>query len=232
MAHPHPKTLAIIPARSGSKGIPNKNITPFLGLPLLAHSILAAQKSNLCDEILVATDSADYAKIAREYGASVPYLRDLSNASDTSPTLHVILEAIQFYEKNDFEVMMLLQPTSPLRDHQDIIHAYQLFLDSGMQGLASLSPARSHPLLLRTMHDKQAKKLLDSSSSNIRRQDMPPVYEINGAIYINAIQKITSETSLNDNPIGYIMDEERSIDIDTPLDLAIANLIAKKSHSL
>lgn len=220
-----PKTLAIIPARSGSKGIIDKNITPFLGLPLLAHSILAAKNSKICDEILLATDSTHYAEIGKKYGANTPYLRKKANATDNAPTINLILEAISFYKQENFEVMILLQPTSPLRDASDIINAYKLFLDSNMQGLLSLSPAHSHPLLLRSMQDNTTQKLLDMPSS-VRRQDMPPFYEVNGAIYINAIKDISPATSLNDNPIGYIMDIHKSIDIDTPLDLAIANLLA------
>ncbi len=221
----HPKTLAIIPARSGSKGIINKNITPFLGLPLLAHSIIAAKNSQICDEILLATDSAHYAEIGKQYGANTPYLRNHTNATDNAPTINLILEALSFYEKENFEVLILLQPTSVLRDANDIIHAYKLFLDSNMQGLLSLSPAHSHPLLLRSMQGSHTQKLLDMPSS-VRRQDMPPFYEVNGAIYINAIKDITPTTSLNDNPIGYIMETNKGIDIDTPLDLAIANLLA------
>lgn len=232
-----PKTLALIPARKQSKGIKDKNIQPILGHPLLAYSILAAKESGVCDEILLATDDEIYAQIGARYGSRTPYLRSSANARDDSKTISVILEALHFYKDSNFEAIILLQPTSPLRNAKHIQEAYNLFLSSNLKGVVSIHKSSTHPLLMRELPNfstpnipsskqNEVKNLLPGSST-LRRQDMPPFYEINGAIYINTTKSLHPQSSLNDNPIGYIMPEERGIDIDTPLDLEIARLLAK-----
>ncbi|MFC3847144.1 cytidylyltransferase domain-containing protein [Helicobacter baculiformis] len=206
------KVLAYIPARSGSKGVKDKNIRPFKGLPLMAHTILSALQAGIFSEVLVSTDSPQYQKIAIQYGASVPFLRSKINSSDTAPTLFGVLEALERY-RVDFEHVVILQPTSPLRDAQDIQAAYALFLEQGCLPLASVHVLDDHPLLMRTLHHHRLTPLLPMSST-IRRQDLVPYYKVNGAIYIHCVATLSAQTSFNDSPIGYVMDPSHALDID------------------
>ncbi|WP_027327116.1 cytidylyltransferase domain-containing protein [Helicobacter pametensis] len=209
------KVLALIPARSGSKGVRDKNIRPFRGLPLLAHSIQSTIESGICDEVFVCTDSEDYASIAREYGASVPFLRSKESARDESKSIECIIESLEKYKilGKEFDVLLLLQPTSPLRNATHIKEAYELFLSCHCQSLASVCEVDEHPLFMRTLEDNLLSPLLKTQSS-VRRQDLPPYYRLNGAIYLNLISTLTPQTSFNDNAIGYVMSKEDSLDID------------------
>lgn len=212
------KVLALIPARSGSKGVKDKNIHPFRGIPLMAHTIQSAIESQICDEVFVCTDSEEYALIAQKYGANVPFLRSQENASDTSKSIDCILESIQNYKQigKTFEILLFLQPTSPLRNAKHIKEAYQLFLSCHYQSLASVCKIKEHPIFMRQISNHTLTPILHTPST-IRRQDLQDLYRINGAIYLNLISTLTPQTSLNDNSIGYIMKQSDSLDIDTPL---------------
>lgn len=209
------KVLALIPARSGSKGVKDKNIRSFAGLPLMAHSIKSAIESGICDEVFVCTDSEDYASIAREYGASVPFLRSAGSASDESKSIECVMESLEKYKAlgKEFDVLLLLQPTSPLRNASHIREAYELFLLHDCQSLASVCEVDEHPLFMRTLKNNLLSPLLKAQSS-VRRQDLPTYYRLNGAIYLNLISTLTAQTSFNDNSIGYVMSKEDSLDID------------------
>lgn len=210
------KVLALIPARSGSKGVKDKNIHPFRGLPLMAHTIQSALQSQICDEVFVCTDSQKYASIAKEYGASVPFLRSPENASDTSKSIDCVIESLQKYKQigKTFDALLFLQPTSPLRKAHHIQEAYKLFLAHHCQSLVSVCKITEHPIFMRQMHHHALTPILNTSST-IRRQDLQELYRINGAIYLNLIATLTPQTSLNDNAIGYVMDPSDSLDIDT-----------------
>ncbi|ANV98763.1 acylneuraminate cytidylyltransferase [Helicobacter enhydrae] len=214
------KVLALIPARSGSKGIKDKNITSFQGMPLMAHTIQSAIESGVCDEVFVCTDSQYYADIAKDYGASVPFLRSQESATDESRSIDCVLESLQRYKEmgKEFDVLVLLQPTSPLRNARHIQEAYRLFEQEGFRSLASVCRVREHPLFMRTLQNHRLEALLDMPSS-VRRQDLQEVYRINGAIYINLVSMMTLQTSFNDNQIGYVMQEAESLDIDSEQDL-------------
>lgn len=216
------KVLALIPARSGSKGVKDKNIHPFRGLPLMAHTIQNALQSQICDEVFVCTDSQKYASIAKKYGASVPFLRSQESASDTSKSIDCIIESLQKYKQlgKVFDVLLFLQPTSPLRNALHIQEAYNLFLSQNCQSLASVCKVSEHPIFMRQICNHSLSPILHTSST-IRRQDLQELYRINGAIYLNLTSSLTSQTSLNDNVIGYIMDKKYSLDIDAPEDFQI-----------
>lgn len=214
------KVLALIPARSGSKGIKDKNIASFRGLPLMAHTIESALKSQICDEVFVCTDSEKYAQIARNYGANVPFLRSKESASDTSASIECVIESLNQYQQlgQQFDVLLFLQPTSPLRQAHHIKEAYELFISQNCQSLASVCKVKEHPLFMRQIKNHILQPILQTQSS-VRRQDLTEIYRLNGAIYINLISTLTLQTSLNDNTLGYIMDEKDSLDIDTQEDL-------------
>lgn len=214
------RILAIIPARGGSKGIPHKNIINLCGKPLIAYSIEAAKQSTYIDTVIVSTDDVDIQQISEEYGASVPFLRDAQIASDEATTISVVVDVMERLKEKEqtFDAVVLLQPTSPLRTTEEIDVAVDVFFQNEMKGVVSVNVADVSPFLLRTIKGSQLQRII-SESSTIRRQDMPTYYEVNGAIYINAISDITESLSFNDNPIPYIMNREHSVDIDTWNDL-------------
>ncbi|MBZ7984104.1 MULTISPECIES: acylneuraminate cytidylyltransferase family protein [unclassified Campylobacter] len=214
------KVLAIIPARSGSKGVKDKNIRLVNKIPLMAYTISAAIKSEIFDEIMVSTDSIEYASIAKKYGASVPFLRNEKTSSDTAKTLDCVLEVLDEYRKigKIFNVLIILQPTSPLRDAEDIRGAYETFLKH-KKSVASVCEG-DNVVLLRTISEGILEKIVEQNST-IRRQDFKKNYKINGAIYINYIKDLDENTSFNDNEIAFIMEKSHSLDIDTEWDLKI-----------
>lgn len=224
------KILALIPARGGSKGIKDKNIIPLCGKPLIAYSIECAKKSTYIDEVLVSTDSPKIASIAKEFGASVPFLRPAELATDTSKSIDVIIHAIKEQQKSgqSFDILVFLQPTSPLRKTEDIDNALAEFEKNDEKPLVSISEVIDNPILIRTL-DKNGKlhNLLNTNSS-VRRQDMEKYYRVNGSIYINRISEIDANTSLNDNIIPYIIPPHRAIDIDDMKDLVVAEYYIKK----
>jgi len=216
--------LALIPARGGSKGIKGKNIIDLQGKPLISYTIDAALKSSYIDRTVVTTDSEIIANVSRDYGADVPFLRPEELASDTAKTIDVVLHAINTLNSNSnqYDVLILLQPTQPLRDTNDIDRAIEYFFSNDMKGLTSVSPVDDNPILIRTINEKGELSSLLGLNSTCRRQDMDQYYRVNGCIYINKIDEISKETSFNDNPIGYIMQPSHSVDIDELKDLVLA----------
>lgn len=215
------KVLAIIPARGGSKEIKNKNILDICGKPLIAYTIGAAGSSIYIDDVVVSTDSEQIQKISEKYGAWVPFLRPAELAEDKTPTLDVVLHAVEALKTKGYvyDILILLQPTSPLRIASDIDGALKLFLEHRCRPLAAVSRVEDHPVLIRTVGaDGYMQKLLPMQST-LRRQDMPVYYKINGSIYINLISEINKRTSFNDNPVPYIMPDERAVDIDHDVDI-------------
>ncbi len=224
------KVLVLIPARGGSKGIKDKNIYPLCGKPLIAYTVESAKKSKYVDNIIVTSDSRRIIDVAKEYGANAPFVRPVELASDTSKSIDAILHAINWLnEHNDnYDILVLLQPTSPLRTTADIDNALEVFIKNNEKALVSISEVSDNPVLIRTINtDGTIKKLLDSSST-IRRQDMEKYYRVNGSIYINKISEITFETSFNDNPIPYIVETENAVDIDELKDIVIAEWYLKQ----
>lgn len=218
------KILSIIPARAGSKGVKNKNIIEICGKPLIVYTIEAAKNSKYIDEVIVSTDGDIIADVSKRNGASVPFLRPAELASDQSKTIDCIIHVInKLSETNCFyDVIVLLQPTSPLRTAEDIDGAIIKFFNYNQQSLVSVSKVEDHPLLIRTIDKEGFLHGLISASSTCRRQDMPLYYKVNGAIYINRADEINVDTSLNDNIIPYIIEESHAIDIDTEFDFIMA----------
>lgn len=218
------KVLALIPARGGSKGIKDKNIIDLNGKPLIAYTIMAAKKSKYIDDVVVTTDSERIADVSKKYGASVPFLRPKELASDTAKTIDAVIHAINFLKTygTSYDILILLQPTQPLRSTEEIDSALEYFDKKGSRGLASVSLVDDHPILIRTIDQDGELTSILGEKSTVRRQDMPNYYRINGCIYINSICEINDETSFNDNPIGYIMLNEHSVDIDELKDLVVA----------
>ncbi|WP_194190929.1 cytidylyltransferase domain-containing protein [Clostridium chrysemydis] len=219
------KILGIIPARSGSKGLKDKNIKPLLGEPLIKYTIDAAINSNMIDNIIVSTDSIKYANISKELGANVPFLREDYLSSDEAKTSDVIVDILEKVSEN-YDYFILLQPTSPLRNKKHIIEAIKLAVDSDCDSVVSVCESDHSPLIMNTLGEDLS--LLNFIKSSNRRQDNEKFYRINGAIYISKVKhyKKTKDFYLK-NSKAYIMDRRNSIDIDDILDFQIAEVIMK-----
>ena len=218
------KILALIPARGGSKGIKGKNIIPLAGKPLIAYTIEAALNSKYIDSVIVSTDNQEIAETAKIFGAEVPFMRPLELAGDKAKTIEAVLHALRELNEHEkfFDVLTLLQPTSPLRNTEDIDSAIETFFDKGKKGLVSISPAEDSPILIRSIDSQGKMSRLLNLNSTCRRQDMPEYFRVNGSIYINNVSEININTSFHDNPVPFIMTKEHSLDIDEPKDLILA----------
>lgn len=227
-------SIAIIPARSGSKGVPDKNIKLLKGKPLMAYTIEAARASGVFDEIMVSTDSAEYAAIAEKYGAKVPFLRSAKNAGDAASTWDTIEEVLQKYEQigKTFDDFCLLQPTSPLRTAEDIKKAYLEFHRKNAFAVVSVCECEHSPLWCNTLNDNLELKEFIMPNNYSQRQNLKKFYRINGAIYIvNRKKFLKNQFIYRDGSYAYIMSNERSVDIDSELDFKLAELIIADSGS-
>ena len=226
------KIVALIPARGGSKGIKNKNIIDLCGKPLISYTIQAALESKYIDKVIVSTDSQEIADVAIKYGAEVPFLRPGELASDTSKTIDAVMHAVGELEKRkeQYDILILLQATQPLRTADDIDSAIELFIKNKGQSLVSVSPVEDNPILIRTIDNLGRMNSILPMKSTCRRKDMPLYYRVNGCIYINLISELDLNTSFNDNKIPYIMPKERSVDIDEIKDLLIAQYYISRNE--
>ena len=228
------KNIAIIPARSGSKGLKDKNIKLLNGKPLMWYSVNAAVDSGCFDEIMVSTDSEKYADIARECGADVPFLRSDRNSTDDATSADMIKEVIYKYKEmgQEYDTLTLLQPTSPLRTAGDIKNAYMLYREKNALSVVSVCETEHSPLWCNVLpHDRRLDGFIRPEVlNNGGRQKLETMYRINGAIYITAIDYDDynfDKCLYNRDSYAYIMDQVRSIDIDTELDFIIAESIVK-----
>lgn len=224
-------SIAIIPARSGSKGLPDKNIKLLHDKPLLAYSIEVAEKSGLFDCIHVSTDSERYEQIAREYGADVPFLRNEELSGDTAGSWDVVRWVLGQYAARGqrFDMVTLLQPTSPLREAEDIKQAYHLFEEKVADAVVSVCEMDHSPLWSNTLpEDGRMDGFLDQVADT-GRQQLPTYYRINGAIYMlrTALLAEGAPGLYREGTYAYVMPKERSVDIDDALDFAIAETILK-----
>lgn len=225
------KNIAIIPARSGSKGLKNKNIKLLNGKPLLAYTVEAALQSGLFDCVHVSTDSEQYADIAREFGADVPFLREVELASDTSSTWDALRFVIKKYEElgQKFDTVCLLQPTSPLRDATDIKNAYQIFEKKKAESVISVCETEHSPLLCNTLKESGSMKGFIDMKKVGRRQELSTYYRLNGAIYIQTVDLLMQGGDLyGDKSYAYVMEKEHSVDIDDEMDFMFAEVMIRK----
>ncbi len=228
--------LGLIAARGGSKGIPRKNVLPVAGKPLIAWTIDAALASRHVRRLLLTTDDSEIAQVAQAHGAQVPFLRPPELALDTSPVIDAVEHALRWVEKTDGhlpEYVLLLQPTSPLRTTQDIDAAIDLALSRQADAVLSVCEASPHPYLARRISDDgQLEDFLPMPGKPARRQDYPPAYVLNGAVYVNRVSTLLATRSFQPpGSLAYVMPVERSCDIDAPVDLLIAESLLKKNGS-
>ena len=220
------KTFALIPARGGSKGIPRKNIRMIAGKPLIVWTIEAALRSALLDAVVVSTDDAEIADVARSAGAQVPFMRPAELARDQTPGLDPVMHALD--RLPEYGSVLLLQPTSPLRTTADIDACLGLAAERGAVSVVSVSEPEAHPYWSYRLNTDQTLARLIETTPVTRRQDLPQVVAVNGAMYFAQADWLRRSGSLVDaQTLAYVMPRERSIDIDTPLDWALAELLLK-----
>ena len=222
------KIIAIIPARSGSKGLKDKNIKELNRKPLIAYTIEAAKKADIFDEIFVSTDSEKYAEISRQYGASVPFLRSSENSDDKAGSWDVVREVLNKLDEQ-FDIVVLLQPTSPLRKSDDIKGAIELFFKKDADTVVSVCET-PHPIFwCNTLNDDCSMKNFIEKEYQKPRQQLPKSYTLNGAIYICKVENIDNLDFYCDKSYAYIMSKENSIDIDSEIDFKFAELYLANS---
>ena len=223
------KNIAIIPARSGSKGLVDKNIKLLAGKPLIAYSIAAALETEKFDTVMVSTDSEKYAQIARDYGAEVPFLRSEKTSSDTASSWDAVAEVLEEYHRigRDFDTFMLLQPTSPLRTPANICSAYEVFERKKAKSVISLCEVDHSPLQCNTLPENLSLEgFIRKETKGKRRQDMQTYYRFNGAIYLSEVGFFLENHDIyREQCFAYIMNKRDSVDIDDEFDFVMAEAI-------
>lgn len=216
------KILAVITARGGSKGLPGKNIRPLAGVPLIGWSIRAARGSALVDRTIVSTDDENIARVARECGGEVPFIRDAKLAGDATPSLDVVLDALD--RVPGFDIVVLLQPTSPLRTSDDVDGAIRLCIEKGAPTCVSVCEADKSPYWMYTVSaDARMNPVLPAENRATRRQDLPTVHVLNGALYVARVNALRNTRAfVTGDTVAYPMPKTRSVDIDTATDFLVA----------
>lgn len=221
------KILYVIPARGGSKGIPHKNIKPLNGKPLIYYSIDVARQLTTDEHICVSTDDDEIIEVVENYGLKVPFIRPDYLATDTATTNDVLLHATNFYEaKGDFyDVVVLLQPTSPLRNPKHVKEAIELYTDD-IDMVVSVKESHVASVICKENVDGFLEFCFNKTAT--RRQEVTSYYEYNGAIYVINVENLKEKgLSCLTKKIKYIMDNFSSTDIDNPLDWLIVESILK-----
>ena len=226
------KILAIIPARGGSKGLPGKNIRPLLGKPLIAWSIEHAQKSKYVDEIFISTDSQEIANVAEQYGVKVPELRPVELARDSAPSSEFVVYTLNKMksEGKDFDGFILLEPTSPLRDVEDVDKSIeQLFGNEGCESVVGVAMSGTvHPAFMVVKGKEGYLEALDSEHSTSRRQDLPEVFFFEGTVYVSKVDAyLEKRTFYHDKTLPYVGPEWKSHEVDDFVDFTIIEAIMK-----
>jgi CMP-N,N'-diacetyllegionaminic acid synthase len=224
------RIMAIIPARGGSKGIPRKNIKPLRSKPLISYSIEQAKKSKYINKVVVSTEDDEIAEISKKYGAEIIKRPD-KLAKDETPTIDVVFHVLEILKAKNYnpEIVVLLQPTSPLRNAEDIDNAIELFLNKECESVVSVCKFEHPPYWSFKIEKGHLKPLFEDKYFGMRRQDFENVYKVNGAIYISEPQILYEYKSFHSNhTIPYIMPIERSVDIDNEMDFLLAELLVKR----
>lgn len=220
------KILAVIPARSGSKGVPNKNIKLLNGKPLMAYTVECAKESCIFSDIIVSTDSEEYAQIARKYGASVPFLRSRETSSDTAGSLAVILEVLHNLP-SQYDSVIMLQPTSPLREPWHIAEALALYKKKNADSVISVAKF-SHSIAWVNFLDETLSlhNFIKKEYLNKRRQDIPEAYMLNGAVYVFRVKALNAQFNMfGEKSYAYVMDKKYSYDIDDEEDFTVVEAL-------
>lgn len=218
----HPRILAVIPARGGSKGLPGKNIRLLAGKPLIAWTIEAAARSRRLTRTVISTDDPGIAEVARKWDGDVPFLRPAEIATDTASSEDVLFHALDA-SGEDFDWVCLLQPTSPLRTGLDIDGCIDACLEAEADCAFSVCVPPKSPYIMFWLDGGGRMAPLLPQPPSLRRQDLPAVYVPNGAIYVARVGWLRQSRRLvAGGAVGFVMPESRSVDIDYDTDFMIA----------
>lgn len=226
------KPLVVIPARAGSKGLPNKNKKSLNGKPLIVYTLEAAMCVFPKEQICVSTDDPEIIQLSKEAGLFVPFVRPAHLSGDTASSVDVLFHAIEYYNSIGYfaDTVILLQPTSPFRDKVHITEALQSF-NEGIEMVVSVKEAKSNPYFSLFEEDENGYLRPSKEGAFIRRQDAPLVWEYNGAIYIVNIEALKKFGFRGLTCIKkYQMDRISSLDIDDEMDWKIAEIVCKEIH--
>lgn len=227
--------LGLIPARGGSKGLPRKNIIPLLGKSLIAWTIEQALASKYLDRVVISTDDKEIAEISKKYGAEVPFMRPKELAKDDTPTSEVIIHSFNWFEKQDiyYDIIVLLEPTSPLRKEEDIDNAIKLFIDNidradSLVGVGKIHSDTEHPYGAKIIEDGFVRPFLKNVDFN-QRQQLPEIYSIFGGIYISKVNTFKKIKSFyHDKTIPYFLEKWQNYEIDDIWDFICIEAILRK----
>jgi N-acylneuraminate cytidylyltransferase len=222
--------IALIPARGGSKGVPQKNIKNISGNPLISFSIISGLESVHINEMYVSSENRKIQEISKKFGAKI-IKRPSNLAKDDSKTIDVVLHTINSLEKKkiDIDILVLLQPTSPLRTSIDIDNAIDTFINNDCESVISVSELEHSPYWSLKLKNNFLTPNFGEKYFKMRRQELPKLYSPNGAIFISTPEYLrTNKTFYSKKALPYIMPSERSIDIDTELDFKMAEMILKE----
>ena len=217
--------VAIIPARGGSKGVPRKNLRVVGGKPLFAWTVETARRSRYIDRLVVSSEDPEVIAAARDLGCDVPFVRPADLARDDTPGVAPVLHALS--QLPPFDLVVLLQPTSPLRSAEDIDGCIEGCARRDVNACVSVTAAKESPCWMFTLDPRGSlRPVLGQAEIPDRRQDLPPVYVLNGAVYVARCPWLEESGSfLTHETRGYVMPEQRSIDVDTPQDLDLVELM-------
>ncbi|KIL97766.1 N-Acetylneuraminate cytidylyltransferase [Paramagnetospirillum magnetotacticum MS-1] len=221
--------LALITARGGSKGLPGKNVRPLAGRPLVAWSVAQARASALVDRVVISSDDPEIVQAATAAGCEAPFIRPAELASDTASSVEVAVHALEAID-GAYDILVLLQPTSPLRHTADIDACLRQLVDNRAPSCVSVCEAAKSPWWMLRMDEAGTLTRLLEPLDASRRQDLPKVFVANGAVYAVRVPWLLEQRKfLGEGSVGHVMPAERSVDIDTALDFRLAELLAAES---
>lgn len=228
-----PQILVIIPARIGSKGIPRKNLQMVAGHPLISWVIRTARGVKCVDRVVVTTDSQEISEVAIKYGAEVPFIRPKELAQDTTPGIAPAIHTVEWlyeYEAYRPDYILYIQPTSPLVSAEDIEGAVMLAKQKEANAVLSVSQVDKHPNIMKILDEDGRIRHYAYDPNACRRQDYSELYALNGAIWLIRKDVLLKKRDwYTERTYAYVMPKERSLDIDTPWDLHVADLILKSN---
>lgn len=227
------KILGIIPARGGSKGIKDKNLIPLAGKPLIAWTIKCARDAGIFNRIVVSTDSQNISETARAYGADTPFTRPTELSTDTAKGIDVLIHCLRWLEtqeKDTYDIFFCLQPTSPLRQPVDVKNSLETMIRKKAEAVVSVCEAEHHPLWAGPLPpDGNMAAFFSSDLHKKNRQELPPYYRLNGAIYCSKVESFLARKDwYGDKTYACIMPQERSADIDNLFDIALTEFLISK----
>jgi CMP-N,N'-diacetyllegionaminic acid synthase len=224
--------IAVIPARGGSKGLPGKNIRPLLGKPLIGWSIEQAFASKYIDEVVVSSDCPEIIELSRKFGANVPFKRPAKLASDNSTTIDVLIHCLDWFEENNksFDILVLLEPTSPIREVSDIDNSLRILISKEQGSVVSVckTEGQNPAFCFKKNDDSKINPYLEIQPTNLRRQEIEPVYFLDGTIYSSFTSSLRNQKSFYHNcTFGFEVPKWKSLEIDDIVDFSMVESVMR-----